>query len=59
MLISDSKQVLIVHFPKTGGVSVEDTVREACPDARKARPALGRHATLARSSSTSRRSRDY
>jgi hypothetical protein len=46
VLISDSRQVLFVHVPKTGGVSVEDTVKEACPDARKARPALGRHATL-------------
>ena len=46
MLISDSQKVLFVHVPKTGGVSVEETVKEACPDARKARPALGRHATL-------------
>ena len=46
MLISDSQKVLFVHVPKTGGVSVEETVKEACPDARKAtsedRPA--RHA---------------
>ena len=29
MLISDSRQVLFVHVPKTGGVSVEETVRNA------------------------------
>ena len=46
MLISDSRQVLFVHVPKTGGVSVEETVKAACSDARKARPALGRHASL-------------
>ena len=46
MLISDSRQVLFVHVPKTGGVSVEETVKEACPDARKARTPIGRHATL-------------
>jgi len=46
VLISDSRQVLFVHVPKTGGVSVEETVKAACSDARKARPALGRHASL-------------
>lgn len=46
MLISDSRKVLFVHVPKTGGVSVEETVKEACPDARKARVPIGRHATL-------------
>jgi len=46
VLISDSRQVLFVHVPKTGGVSVEDTVKAACSDARKAQPALGRHASL-------------
>ncbi|HEV2798839.1 MAG TPA: sulfotransferase family 2 domain-containing protein, partial [Nocardioides sp.] len=46
MLISDDQKVLFVHVPKTGGVSVEDTVKEACPDARKASKKIGRHATL-------------
>jgi hypothetical protein len=46
VLISDSRKVLFVHVPKTGGVSVEETVKEACPDARKARVPIGRHATL-------------
>ncbi len=46
MLISDAQKVLFVHVPKTGGVSVEDTVKEACPDARKASKKIGRHATL-------------
>ena len=46
MLISDSRKVLFVHVPKTGVVSVEETVKEAFPDARKARVPIGRHATL-------------
>lgn len=34
MLISDSKRILFVHVPKTGGVSVQQLLEENCPDAR-------------------------
>ena len=59
MLISDSRKVLFVHVPKTGGVSVEETVKEACPDARKARIPIGRHATLGKIIKTEPQVIDY
>ena len=49
MLISDARRALFVHVPKTGGVSVEKSVRPVWPDARKkVRPHQGRHASLER-----------
>lgn len=48
MLISDSRKILFVHVPKTGGVSVDETLKGSCPDARRLKPALGRHASLSR-----------
>ncbi len=46
MLISDERRMLFVHIPKTGGASVEQLLREACPDARTA--GRQRHARLRR-----------
>lgn len=49
MLISDSRRVLFVHVPKTGGVTAEGMMRRACPEARdEVEPAQGRHAGLGR-----------
>ena len=49
MLICDTRRVLFVHVPKTGGVSAEGMMRRACPDARKqVVPRRGRHAPLDR-----------
>lgn len=49
MLISDSRQVLFVHVPKTGGVTAEGMMRRSCPDAREdVEPRQGRHSGLGR-----------
>jgi len=46
MLISDTRRMLFVHIPKTGGASPAQLLRDSCPDGR----AVGRqrHARLAR-----------
>jgi hypothetical protein len=46
VLISDERRMLFVHIPKTGGSSVEQLLREACPDARTV--GRQRHARLQR-----------
>ena len=46
MLISDERRMLFVHIPKTGGASVEQLLREMCPDARSV--GKQRHARLRR-----------
>jgi hypothetical protein len=46
VLISDERRMLFVHIPKTGGSSVEQLLREACPDARTV--GKQRHARLQR-----------
>ena len=46
MLISDERRMLFVHIPKTGGASVEQLLREMCPDARSVD--RQRHARLRR-----------
>lgn len=47
MLVSDSRRVLFVHVPKTGGVSVENTFLPIWPEARtKIESLRGRHPTL-------------
>jgi len=46
VLISDDRRMLFVHVAKTGGASVEQLLREACPDARTV--GKQRHARLQR-----------
>jgi hypothetical protein len=46
VLISDERRMLFVHIPKTGGASVEQLLREMCPDARSV--GKQRHARLRR-----------
>lgn len=62
MLISDAHRLVFVHVPKTGGVSIDDVLRGACPDARSVAAdgtRISRHATLERIMTREEQLADY